>query len=116
MGLLPDGFADLEPFVSLWAVDGANNRACARDLSTEAERNAFYAVASAALAPALARLDEKSIAEFGEAEQRLMNLMLSLAHVALAVESQGDAEPAHAKARKHLPITRAPADAPIRRR
>lgn len=111
MGLLPEGFAQLEPFVSAWAIAGSNNRARARDVSTEAEREAFYAVARAALTQALALLDNKPIQAFDESEQRLMNLMLSLAHVALAVEAQGDAEARHAQVRKHLPITRAPADA-----
>lgn len=109
--LLPEGFAELEPFVSRWAVAGANNRSRRRDESAEAERQTFYAAAFAALPRALAYLDERPLDAHDEREQRLMQLMLSLAHVALAVEAQGDAEPTHAAARRHLPITRAPADA-----
>lgn len=110
MAQLPEGFDSLEPFTTAWAVAGADNRACRRDDSDAAEREAFYAVARAALPRALDVLDRKPLASLDSCEQRLMLLMLSLAHVALAVESQGDGEAKHAEARRHLPITRATAD------
>ena len=47
-----------------------------------------------------------------EKEERLMNLLLSLCHVAQAVEIQGDDEPKHALGRQHMKITRASADLP----
>ena len=46
-----------------------------------------------------------------EAEQRLMNLTLSFAHIALAVEIQGPDEEKHAKLRAHMKIVRSTADA-----
>ena len=53
---------------------------------------------------------EKPLDQLDEREKRLMNLMLSLAHVSLAVEVQGDDEPKHARSAKYLRITRAPSD------
>jgi hypothetical protein len=38
-----------------------------------------------------------------------MDMMLSLAHVALAVEGMGDDEPRHATMRQHMRYTRTPA-------
>jgi len=110
MSMLPRGFEALEPFVAQWAIEGSNNRALQRDKSTEDERLRFYKVGAAALQSALGQLDGKPLSKLDESERRLLNLLLSLAHVALAVEAQGDAEAAHASARRHLPITRSPAD------
>ena len=64
------------------------------------------------LAEALNYLDTKSLSAFDDADQRLMNLTLSLAHVSFAVEIQGDAEGRHAPLREKMVITRAPADSP----
>jgi len=107
---LPPGFDALEPFAGAWAVAGANNRANARVSSTAEAREAFVAAARPLLIPALEYLDQKPLSQFDEAEQRLMNLLLTLAHVAMAVEVQGDDEPKHAQASRYMTITRAPAD------
>jgi hypothetical protein len=110
MSALPPGFESLEPFVADWAIEGANNRARRRLASTEAERVAFFSAAKDLVAPALDYLDRKPLDELDEPERRLMNLMLSVCHVSLAVEIQGDAEPMHAEGAQHLHITRATAD------
>jgi hypothetical protein len=107
---LPSGFEALEPFVDAWAVAGAANRAQTRLASSETDRESFYAVAKDLLAPALTFLDKKKLAEFDEKERRLMNLMLSLAHVSLAVEQQRDHEARHGLSARYLTITRAPSD------
>ena len=109
---LPAGFAALEPFVATWAIDGANNRARRRLTSTAAERVAFFDAARDLVVPALDYLDRKPLAELDEQEQRLMSLLLSICHVSLAVEIQGDAESQHAQGAQHMRITRATADAP----
>ena len=111
---LPDGFQALEPFVDDWAIVGAANRLQRRLTSTESERTVFFAAAKALLVPALGYLDRKSLHELDDAEQRLMNLLLSFCHVSLAVEMQGDAEPQHAEGARHMRITRATADLPAR--
>jgi hypothetical protein len=108
--LLPAGFEALEAFAPYWAVAGTAERDRLRGESSEAQRLAFYNACKDLLAPGLASLDRKPLAEFSEQEQRLMNLLLSFAHVSIAVEIQRDAEAGHAQNRKHLRITRAIAD------
>ena len=107
---LPKGFETLEPFVAGWAIKGADARATRRLESTPAERVAFFEAAKPLLEPALAHLDRKPLDQFDASEKRLMDLVLSFAHVALAVETQGDDEPKHAKDARFLTITRAPSD------
>jgi len=107
---LPPGFEQLAPFVDAWSLASAAHRAQRRLESSEAERAAFYDAAKDLLPAALAHLDQKPLAQFDAHETQLMNLMLSFAHVALAVEVQADDEAKHAQARKHLRITRASAD------
>lgn len=109
--LLPVGFEALEPFVAQWAIGNAQSRCEMRGSSSPEERSAFYNAASVNLAPALAHLDTKAFADYSEQDNRLMHMMLSLAHVGLAEELQGAKyEPVHAAFRAYMPITRAPAD------
>ena len=108
--LLPDGFEALAPFVEFWAADTAAGRAHCRDISDEASRVAFYNAANDLVPQALAFLDEKPLEQFDASEQRLMKLVLSFAHVAMAVELQREEEPRHARYRPFMRITRAPAD------
>jgi hypothetical protein len=107
---LPNGFEALEPFAGQWAISGTAGRARARNDSSAEERQAFYDAASPLLAPALELLDSKPLEELDEGEQRLMELMLSLAHVALAVETQREFETRHVVSRRHMTITRSSAD------
>lgn len=110
MNRLPPGFEALEHFAEDWALEGAANRAQRRTASTDAERKAFFDAAQPLLAPALQLLDATPLAEHGAAERELMNLCLSFAHIAQAVEIQGDEEVRHAPHRAAMRITRAPAD------
>lgn len=112
MSSLPAGFAALEPFVDHWAVEGTANRARLRTTASDDARHAFFAAGQPLLAEALDYLDTKALSAFDEADQRLMNLALSLAHVSFAVEIQGDAEGRHAPLREKMVITRAPANSP----
>jgi hypothetical protein len=107
---LPAGFEALAPFVEQWSIAGAANRGQRRFESEEVARVAFYNAAKDLAAPALALLDQKPLAEFDDKEERLMNLLLSLAHVSLAVEVQADAESKHADFSQFMKITRAPSD------
>lgn len=108
---LPPGFDALETFVVTWAIDGTANRAARRSASTPDEREAFFAAASPLLDRALEHLDGRPIDSLPPADQLLMNLMLSLAHVALAVEIQGPDEVRSAPWRDRMRIDRSPADA-----
>jgi hypothetical protein len=67
-------------------------------------------VAKELLSSGLAYLDQKPLAELDARDKRLMSLLLSLAHVSLAVEVQADQEPNHAEFARHMKITRAAAD------
>lgn len=107
---MPDGFAALEPFVDDWAIAGSAARAARRDDSSAAERDAFYAAAAGLLDPALALLDGKPLDALDDRERRLLDLMLTLAHVSIAVEIQRDHEPRHMVLRREMRITRTPAD------
>jgi hypothetical protein len=107
---LPAGFEQLEPFVAQWAVQGTATRAQLRGSSTEADRAAFYDAAHDILPKALAYLDAKPLKDFDEKETALMNLILSLGHVALSIEIQGSEDAHHRKVRTHMRITRSAAD------
>ncbi len=109
---LPEGFRELEQFVPTWVVSRSCDRATRRLDSSEEERVAFFNAARDLAAPALELLDKKPLSQLDEREQRLMDLMLSLVHVALAVEIQGDDEPRHARGARHVIITRASSDGP----
>lgn len=109
--MLPAGFETLEPFVDRFAIAGSANRAQLRSDTTPAEREAFHAAAKDLIGPALDLLDTKPLAALDAAEQRLLNLTLSFAHIALAVEIQGPDEERHAALRSYMRITRSPADA-----
>jgi hypothetical protein len=109
-GLLPEGFAELEPFAAHWAGETASARAHLRDSASFAEAEAFYAAAQPLVEPGLACLDAKALKDHDDREQRLMRLILAFAHVAMAIEMQGKDEHVHSKLREHMRITRAPAD------
>ena len=109
---LPAGFETLEPFVERFAIAGTANRAQLRSDATREEREAFHAAAKDLIAPALDLLDQKPLDGLDASEQRLLNLTLSFAHIALAVEIQGPDEERHAELRSYMRITRSPADAP----
>jgi len=107
---LPAGFEALEPFAADWIQDSANARLRARLASDEASRVAFFEAAKPLLASALEQLDKKPLDQLDDREQRLMQLLLSFAHIALAVEIQGGDEAKHAADARFITITRAPAD------
>ena len=58
----------------------------------------------------MGHLDGRPLDALTPAEQCLLDLMLTLAHVSLAVENQKDAEPRHARLQAHLTIERGTED------
>lgn len=108
--ILPAGFEVLEPFVGQWAVVSTAVRDQCRSQSLPAERDAFFQSMGHLLEPALALLDQTPLTQMAAAEQRLMQLVLGFAHVAMAVEIHGDKEATHAGLRARMRITRSPAD------
>lgn len=107
---LPPEFAALEPFVVKWALQHSADRAAKRTASTPQARDAFFAAVSPHMDAALDYLDARPMEDLTPADRRLMELMLSLAHVALAVEIQGPDEIRSAPWRDRMRITRATAD------
>ena len=108
--LLPPGFETLEPFVDQWVFTSADDRLKRRLTSSEDDRVVFFNAVKDRLQDGLTYLDKKPFGEFDEDEHRLMQLFLSFAHVALAVEVQGDAEPKHAEGARFMTITQAPSE------
>lgn len=108
---LPAGFAELEPWVTGWALASSAQRSQRRTASTADERQAFYDAMTPRLGEALELLDRKPFSEHDAAERNLINLCLTTAHIALAVEAQGEVEARHALHREAMRITRTPADA-----
>lgn len=108
---LPAGFAALEPFADRFALSGTANRAALRGEASAAEREAYYAAAKDLIEPALDLLDSKPLDALSAEEQRLMDMVLAFAHIALAVEVQGPDEEKHAQLRHFMRITHSPADA-----
>ena len=107
---LPEGFAALEPLVDDWAIATSAARAARRDDSSAKEQEVFYRAAREFLDPALALLDAKPLAKLDAKERRLLDLMMTLAHVSIAVEVQRDFEPKHTVMRRYMRITKTPAD------
>ncbi|ADP80890.1 hypothetical protein [Pseudofrankia inefficax] len=109
-GQLPPGFEALEPFTGHWVADTRGQRVGLRVRSRLPELEAFYDVAKELLAPALGYLDARPLADLGEADARLLGLVLALPQVALAVEQQRDAEAAHARVQARFVVDRTSAD------
>lgn len=111
MSSLPGQFADLEGFVDFWAAGTTAARARLRDTSTAEEKEAFFNAIGPRVDEALALLDAKPLRELDEAETNLLQMLLSFAHVSLAVEIHGArSEGRHVQYRQYMNITRSPAD------
>lgn len=110
MSLLPQDFAELEPWVAQCALATAPERDALRGAMPEDQRQAFYNAFTPRLADALTLLDAKPFAQHNAAETNLMRLALAYPHIAQAVEVQGPDEAKHARARQRIPLTRATAD------
>jgi hypothetical protein len=109
---LPADFEILEPFVARWCVSTSDERSRLRGDCDEEERVRFYEAGTSVMADALVYLDRKPLGELDAQDETLLKLLLSLCHVALAVELQGKEEANHAALRKLMPITRSSADSP----
>ena len=108
--MLPGGFEALEPFAERWSGAIAADRAALRAAYPQADRDAFYAASAPLLEAGLAYLDAIPLAAHAAADTRLMHLLLTFAHVSLAVEVQASDEDRHTPMRATMRITRATAD------
>lgn len=85
--LLPDAFADLEPFAQAgWCLDTELARNEKRRTSTTEELQRLYAEARPRLEAALDYLDGFALDALPVKETNLLNLLLSMTEVAFAVE------------------------------
>ena len=101
----------MESLVPLWAIEGSAARAAKRDSSSANERQELFTALHPRLSEALEYLDQIGLPSFTNADQNLMNLLLSYAHVSLAVEVQGEDEAKLAIWRPKMQLTRTPAGA-----
>ena len=95
--LLPPGFEALEPFVDYWARKTTNERWDQRARASMAEITAFYDAMYEAAEDAIAWLDRHSPigSELSVPAQRLAELLLALAHAAIAVEMHRQSRSPH---------------------
>ena len=84
--MLPEEFADLEPFAGKWCLPTEAARYAQRLASTMAEMQAFYEAAFPRVRDAMAHLDQFPLRELPERELNLLHLVYSLVMVSLPVE------------------------------
>ena len=84
--LLPDRFADLEPFAADWCLRTEAERYAKRLASTMDELQAFYDAAFPRLPDALAHLDALDLNALPDDATRLLWLCYSLVNVSFPVE------------------------------
>ena len=84
--MLPEEFADLEPFAGKWCLPTEAARYAQRLASTMAEMQAFYDAAFPRVRDAMAHLDQFPLRELPERELNLLHLVYSLVMVSLPVE------------------------------
>ncbi|WP_433152880.1 hypothetical protein ACQPZ8_18965 [Actinomadura nitritigenes] len=84
--MLPDEFADCEPFAAKWCIATEAARYAERLNSTMTEMQAFYDAMYPRVRDAMAHLDEFSLHELPERELNLLRLVYSLIMVSLPVE------------------------------
>ena len=84
--MLPPGFADLEPFVANWCLDGEPERYAKRLASTMDEIQAFYDAIFPRAEDAIRHLEQFPLDALPEDAHRLLKLLYSLIVVSFAVE------------------------------
>ena len=84
--MLPPGFADLEPFVANWCLDGEPERYAKRLASTMDEIQAFYDAIFPRAEDAIRHLEQFPLDALPEDAHRLLKLLYSLIVISFAVE------------------------------
>ncbi|EQB03029.1 hypothetical protein L286_13495 [Sphingobium sp. HDIP04] len=87
--LLPEKFAEWEGFVSAWCLPDTHARFQARYEGDPADLRHFYDSLMPRVEEALAYLDDFPLEAMEEPERNLMNLLMSLSHVAYGLERHG---------------------------
>jgi hypothetical protein len=84
--LLPDGFAELAPFVAEWAIDNEKDRYLKLHGSGIEEVRAFYNAVFARIDAIIDRLNQTPLASFSDEEKTLFNLALTFAETAHPID------------------------------
>jgi hypothetical protein len=84
--LLPDQFADLEPFAADWVLPTERERFAKRMSSSMDQMQAFYDAAFSRTEAALKYLDQFELDDLPEQAQNLLYLLYSLVMVSFPVE------------------------------
>jgi hypothetical protein len=84
--LLPNGFGDLEAFARDWALPTERERNLQRHRASIVEINAFYEAMLERIDAVMSHLNRFAMDDLPPSEQRLLDLALSLAEVAPAIE------------------------------
>jgi hypothetical protein len=87
--LLPEGFAELEPYAPTWCLATEAERWDRRMASTMPELTAFYEAAFPRLEAAIERCDQHPLDDLPAEVERLLQLVHSVVMVAMAVEIFG---------------------------
>ena len=87
MSTLPDGFAELEPWVDDWAKPTRAERYEVRLASSMDEMHAFYDAAFPRMEAAMAYLDQFPLDELPDDATNLLHLFYSLVNVSFPVET-----------------------------
>jgi hypothetical protein len=86
MRLLPDQFAELEPFAETWCLATESERYDRRLASSMKELQTFYGAFFPRLEEAIAYCDQFPLGELPEEVQGLLQLVYSLVMVAMSIE------------------------------
>ncbi len=84
--ILPQEFAELQPFVGKWAKPTEYERAAERRAATPEQLNAFYGAILFRLPEILERIDRHPLGAVAGADRLLFHMTLSLAEIAPHVE------------------------------
>lgn len=84
--MLPPGFADLEPFVADWCLDGEPERYAKRLASTMDEIQAFYDAIFPRAEDAIRHLEQFPLDALPDDAHRLLKLLYSLIVISFPVE------------------------------
>lgn len=85
---LPAAFADLQPYVSVWAKPTVDERLAARGTSPMEDITAFYNAMIVRADDVLTYLDDFDLYDMPEDASLLMQLLLALVQASVAVEIQ----------------------------
>ncbi|MEV3962561.1 hypothetical protein AB0M34_16945 [Nocardia sp. NPDC050193] len=86
MTLLPEEFADLEPFAAKWCLATEGERYAKRLASTMAEMQEFYNAVTPRAEAALTHLDHIGLDDMADDALNLLHLMYSMIMVSFPVE------------------------------